>query len=333
MVNDMGRKGKLYLKDGFEPSKIISAVENADDTDLAILGVAVLTAKDDGLIDSEFIEALGRFETAELTASLKFWKGAGIFVTKQSSQKETVKTAHKDGVLTHTSVEAYTNDELANVLESRVSAEFVDEAQRILGKIFNNNEISKLVGIVDQLGFEEEAVLAILSYCVRLDKKSVSYAEKIAVSFHDEDILNSEAVHAQIDYLERRNDALEKIRALYGFGGRALTTTEKKYFTLWTEEYGFDFEIVKKAYELTVDTIQSPVPKYTDTILKKWYDKDLKTEAEIDAFIAEEKASAPKRQRMSSVRQAVPSVVASSPEKRKEIDEWFMGKIDERYGK
>ena len=324
----MARVSKVYLNySGFE-EKYLQSISGADDTDLKILGALFLLATPGGAVELSDIERVFSIDHSDLSASVKYWKGAGVLTetsTKKSSCFSETQAAHKNGVLTHSGVESYTNDELARVLQKCVSTGFVDEAQKALGKIFNKNEVAKLVGIVEQLGFEEEAVLAILSYCVRLEKKSVSYAEKIAVSFHDEDISTAEQVHAQIDYLERRNSAMEKIRGLYGFGGRALTSTEKKLFVTWTESYGFDFEIIKKAYEITVDTIQTPAPKYTDKILTKWYQNGLTELQEIDEFIEKEKQA---RAGKASV------AVAKKPSSKQDddLEDWFEQRLKQTFG-
>ena len=326
----MGRTTKVYLNYCGYHEKYAASVSGADETDLMILGALFLMANCEGEVDTTAVEQNFNFEKSDIAASVKYWKGAGVVCgapkrLDKSTASDAANTAHKGGAVTHSGVVAYTNEELAAVLERSVSAGFVDEAQKALGKIFNKNEVSKLVGIVEQLGFEEEAVLAILSYCVRLDKKSVSYAEKIAVSFHDEDISSAEQVHAQIDYLERRNSAIEKIRSLYGFGGRALTATEKKLFVSWTESYGFDFEIIKKAYEITVDAIQTPAPKYTDKILTKWYQSGLKTEKEIDEFIIAEK-----QERAGNSAVAAAKKTASARDS--DVEDWFEQRLRQTFG-
>ncbi len=314
----MAKNSQIYISYENITKRYSEALAGADDTDLALLGAILLLSDEEGFVDTALIEDMGRFDAADIRASLKYWRGSGIIGSKASPAKKsasTTESAHKDGAITHTSVEKYSNDELARVLSGTVSTAFVDEAQKALGKMFNSGEVGKLVGLVDQLGFEEEAVLAILSYCVRLGKKSLSYAEKIAVSFHDEDISTAEAVHAQIDYLEKKNTATEKVKALFGFGARALSPTEKKLFGTWAIDYGFDMDIITRAYELTVDTIQTPTPKYTDAILTKWHNAGLTTLHEVDCFIAEEKS---KKQAKSGVDSKGKNVA-----KNAEIDDWF----------
>lgn len=299
----MAKISKIYLSLGGYGEKYLPSLKGADESDLSILAGLFLLADQNGEVELSRLEAALGLDGADIAASVKYWKGAEVVLSspvRQAEEEKTynVTTAHKDGVITHSGVEKYSNEELEKLIESRYKNGFIDAAQQAIGKMFNTNEINKLVGIVDQLGFEEGAVLAILEYCRRKGKPSLSYAEKMAVTFHDEDILTEEAAHAQIEYLEKRDTDIEKIRSLYGFGGRALSPTEKKYFTAWTETYGFSFEIIEKAYNITVDTIQTPVPKYTNTILKNWYELGLKTVSEIDGYIEEqdkEKSSRPVR--------------------------------------
>ncbi len=321
----MSKTSEIYINYENIEKRCSEALSGADDTDLALLGAMLLLSDGEGRLEMSLLEDSGRFDAADIRASVKFWRGSGIIAREPAQRKKssegTEKTisaerAHKGGVITHTSVTEYSTDELARVLSGGISPCFVDEAQKALGKMFSAGEVGKLVGLVDQLGFEEEAVLAILSYCVRLGKKSLSYAEKIAVSFHDEDILDTDAVHAQIDCLEKKNTAAEKVRSLFGFGGRALSATEKKLFGKWCVDWGFDMDIITRAYELTVDTIQTPTPKYTDAILTKWHDAGLCTLREVEAFIADDRAK----------KQALDKSVdrkGKSAAKNSEIDDWF----------
>lgn len=324
----MAKTTKIYIDRTGMPEAYLPAVRNADENDLKILAALLLSCDGEGCADVAGLDELLGIEKADITASVKYWKGAGVLSSKRSAVRAETGESEKKAIRQMIGVEEYSTDELTVAIK-KVGTAFVDEAQKAMGRIFNKNEVGKLVGFVDQLGFEEEAVLAIISYCVRLDKKSLSYAEKIAVSFHDEDIFTAEAVHAQIDYLERRNTAIEKIRSLYGFGGRALTTSEKKMFVSWTEDFGFDFEIINKAYEITVDTIHEPAPKYTNGILKKWYENGLKTLSEIDEYIESEKQKMADKQY-----QTVPPKKKQKPHspRAQEMEDWFEERLRQSFG-
>lgn len=323
--------GRLYINKDVSLGECVKALGEADETDLRILCALLLSENRDGEASLAEIEEFFELEASEVNASVKFWKGAGIVssVTRQRSGRQSDGGSALGSVAAPKRDEAgeYSNEELAAVLENGVTETFVDEAQRTLGKIFNKNDIGKLVGIVDRLGFEEEAVLAILSYCVRIGKKSVSYAERIALSFSDSDITTAEAVHAEIDYIERKNSAVERVRSLFGYGGRALSATEKKLFTTWTVEWGFSIEIIKKAYDITVDAIHEAAPKYTNSILKKWHDNGLETEEQIDAYILEE------RQRAADGRTAASHRAKTSAKlENAEVEDWFDERIRQKFG-
>ena len=327
----MSKITKIYVSHTKDIALRIAALKEADEMDLRILCAILMLDTDGGGVSLSYLEELFEISLAELSASIKFWKGAGVLTGTRKEGSEPLPAENQvntPAVATVIGVEEYSNDELAVILEHRDRKGFIDAAQVAMGRMFNKNEINKLIGIADQLGFEEEAVLAILSYCMRMEKKSLSYAEKVAMSFHDEEIFGIADVHARIDKLERKNDAIEKIRGLFGARGRSLTTSEKKMFGAWVEDYGFDFEIIRLAYDLTVDATHEPAPKYANAILKKWHENGLCSLDEIERFIAEGKDSAKKN----APRTAIPKGASPLTQQQIEAEEWFEMRLKQTFG-
>lgn len=294
----MKKELKLLLtgKDGIPPEGLGALLSKADEQDLRVLVGLLLSAnREDGTVRAEELPDLIGMEASSVEASLKFWRGAGVLETGKAvkaektsapSEKKTAP-AHRGGAVERTAtLGEYSTAELATLMEQRrISAEFVDEAQRIIGKIFRVYDTGILVGIVDQLGFEEEAVLAILAYIVRRGKKTLRYAEQMAMALYDEGLTDTEAVLARIHRMEQSAETVTKIKQLFGFGSRELTATEKKLFTTWTETFGYDLEVVRLAYDITVDTIQKPVPKYAGSILESWHKEGLRTAEEVGRYL------------------------------------------------
>ena len=288
-----------YASEGL-PEHFDTLLKNADEADLRVLiSVLLLSGQNRSALDVKGLPAALGMDKAEVDASLKFWRGAGIVKNEsgeptkaQPALKKTTETAHRDGAVERSgSLGEYSSAELAALMESRrVSAELVDEAQRIYGKMFRVYDTGILVGIVDQLGFEEEAVLAILAYTVRKGKKTLRYAERVAMAFYDEGITETGAVLDRIHRMEQAAETVEKIKNLFGMGSRELSATEKKLFSTWTEQYGYDIDVVRLAYDITVDTIQKPVPKYAGSILDSWHKEGLRTEDEVLRYIESQKA-------------------------------------------
>jgi DnaD/phage-associated family protein len=69
---------------------------------------------------------------------------------------------------------------------------------------------------------------------------------------------------------------------------RELTTKEKRYVNSWTVTFGYGMEVIRLAYELTVDKIGEPSLNYANAILESWNAKGLKTEDEVKAQIEAE---------------------------------------------
>lgn len=308
----MGKTSKIAIKYryGNLPEHLGEMLRNADETDLRILVAVMMMADADGVVTSVSVlpERLG-MEQTEVDASLKFWRGAGVIgapsagrakktvdatpVSQSSQQPVAVKTAHRAGVIERSgTLEQYSSSELADLMEKRkMSAQFVDEAQRIFGKVFRTYDTGILMGIVDQLGFEEEAVLAILAYAARKEKKTMRYVEQVALTLYDAGVTETFAVIDRIDRMEKSGEVIAKLRSMFGVGERELTATEKRLFTAWTEKYAYPLDVIRMAYDITVDNIQKPVPKYTNSILEKWYTEGLRTAEDVGRFLETAKPS------------------------------------------
>ena len=295
---------KIKYRKGNIPSNLAEILKAADETDLCILVSLMMLADVDGEVNlSEVANTVG-FDEADIKGSVKFWRGAGFIENASSSAKKqessapekkapAVKTAHRNGVVeTSSDLKEYSSSELAGIMERRVvSAQFVDEAQRVLGKIFRTYDTGILVGMVDRLGFEEEAVLVILNYIASKGKKTLRYAETVAIALYDEGITETPAVIERIDRMEKAGETVSKIKVMFGIGDRALTTTEKRMFTSWTEKLDFDAEVIKMAYDITVDNTQKPLPRYTNGILERWYSEGLRTADDVRRFIDKQSES------------------------------------------
>lgn len=302
MVKDV--KIKLKYRHGKLPEDMEALLRSADETDLRVLlTLSLLAKKTTGEARLDDIAASSGIDAADVRASLKFWRGAGVVGDAEESEgpekeehtedikkPDTLKkppTAHRGGALEQSNITTdYSSGELADIMDNRiVSPMLIDEAQRIFGRMFRTYDIGILVGIVERLGFEEEAVLLMLNYVVSKGKKTMRYAETLAMSFYDDGITTTEAVAERISRMERSGELIEQIKKLFGFVGRELTTSEKRFFTAWTEKYVYDIDVIRMAYDITVDNTQKPLPKYANTILERWYSEGLRTADEVRGFI------------------------------------------------
>ena len=177
----------------------------------------------------------------------------------------------------------YTSTELAELLEARASVRIlIDEAQRILGKMFNPNDVNIMVGMLDYLGMNEECILLLLAHCKKIGKSNLRAIEKYAYSMVDKGINDAESIEEEICRIEAMHTFEGEVRALFGMKSRALTSKESKMLSSWLS-FGYDINIVRMAYEITVNATGEPSVAYTNAILEKWNANAWKTAAEIEA--------------------------------------------------
>lgn len=302
----MGKTAKkIKYIDGRMPDDLGALLSKADESDLKILIALMMAADEEGVVDESFSvsTALG-LEKTEVAAAIKFWRGAGIIESassapktarpadetaeadkKEAAVRKTGKTAHREGAVetSHDMVD-YGSAELASLFEKRmVSSEFIDEAQRVFGKTFNSYDTGIVVSLVDRLGFEEEAVLSILAYMTRIGKRGLRYTEKVAMSFYDDGYTTAKDVEAHIAVIERSKEVIYKVKQLFGAANRELSRSEKSMFEKWTQKFEYDIDVIRMAYDITIDVKHEPIPKYTGAILENWYNEGLRTVEEITA--------------------------------------------------
>lgn len=226
-----------------------------------------------------------------IDSALGFWIGAGVLsegdIQKEEKREEFVKEkltppteAPKRTRVTE--LPMYTSEEFTRVLERRSElADLIEEAQVELGKVFNITETQLLVSISEGLGVDDEYILSLLAYCKKIDKCNMRYVEKMAVSLYDKGICTATQLEEYLRGVDMMASVEGKIRRIFGIGERAFTSKESKYVNDWVNVYGFDFEMIKCAYEETVNNTSKPSVSYAGKVLENWYAEGFKTPEDV----------------------------------------------------
>ena len=241
------------------------------------------------------VAAMLSLEEREVSASLAFWRGTGVLAEQAVGTPAGDKKGRGDAVpkaagqkksLPDRGLPTYTSEELADIAgEDGNFAALVGACQQTFGKIFNTAEVGIIAGLTDFLGLEGDYILLLLSHCVRMEKKSLRYAEKTALSLYDDGVTDAAALEERLQRIETMASATGKIRAMFGMSSRALTAKEKAMIEKWICVMKYDTEILKLAYDSTVDAIGKPSLSYANTILERWYAEGYKTAQEITRAI------------------------------------------------
>lgn len=270
------------------PHAVCAHIDKATKKDIRIL--LELAANVDA--DSNTLASAAGVSVSEVEASLAFWRGTGVLTADGEATvcAPSAPTAPAVKVVADKGLPSYSMDELSEVLSRRSElAQLVNDAQQAFGKVFNTAEIAIVAGLVDYLGLDEEYVLLLLTHCRNMEKKSLRYVEKMAISLHDEGIHDAADLETRLHNIEIMAKESGKVRAMYGINSRALTTKEKNIIEKWICVMRYDEDMLRRAYEITVDSTTKPSIPYANSILERWYAEGYRTLADVDAALAEYK--------------------------------------------
>lgn len=270
---------------------LLARAEQATRRDLKLLLVLAADARvqEDYTAEADRIAAEAGVTRAQLDQALRFWQGAGVMDITGEEETDPTPAAKTDPpkkpLARAESLPDYTSDQISHLMETRIEARsLIDAAQQTCGRMFTTMEVSIVLGMLDALGLEEEYILTLLAWCTQHGKKSIRYAEKMALSLCDEEeIRDAEALNRYLREREAKEGAISRLRTMFGADSRSLTQKEKNAITRWLDSFGYGEEIIARAYEMTVNAIAKPSILYADSILTRWHSEGITTIADIDA--------------------------------------------------
>lgn len=271
------------------PKKLISKLSEAGECELKAL--LVLASLGDGSFTEEEIfselERVGA-SSCDLSESLAFLRGAGLVekATKKDGCAINLKpVAKKESEELHahrpSSKPSYTSKQLAEAANGGEFRPLVEWASRRLGKTFNTSELSTLYSFCDYLCLPRDVIMLGIEHCVEEGKPSLRYVEKLLIDFADREINTYQKAE---DYILKRKSYLSfegRLRTLMGIGQRALTSKEKAMITQWQNNATPD-QLIRLAYEKTVEKTGKVSMSYMHKILESWHDAGFTTVAEVE---------------------------------------------------
>ena len=168
---------------------------------------------------------------------------------------------------------SYSADDLKAFKEEEGIEELVCIAESYLVKTISMTDLKSLLYIHKELNFNCEMIDLLLQYCVSKNKKSVGYAETVAVSWYEQGITTPAQAKTGISRYDK--NIFDVMTAL----GKSNTPTikETEFINRWYGTYGFNKEVILAACERTVMKTDSDRFAYTEGILSKWHSQGITT--------------------------------------------------------
>lgn len=233
-------------------------------------------------VDNKTIaDALGILES-DVVRAFRYWESVGI--VKINDDIVDFIDLSAGIVAEKPKKNQYKADDISDILESNKDLrQLITHAEAIFGKTLSVSEISTIFNFYDNYHLPVEVILMLLEHCASLQKTSIRYAEKIAISWSEEGIDTIEKAKDHLKNSEKREKICRKFKKLLGISGRNLSDAEYAHILQWTESMGMSQEIIKLAYEKTVMATGNPSFPYMNGILQSWYSQGISTPEEVIA--------------------------------------------------
>jgi DnaD/phage-associated family protein len=164
---------------------------------------------------------------------------------------------------------------------NRELAFLLEEVSQKLGKMLTNNDVSTLFSLHDWLGLPVDVILMLVGYCLSIGRSSMRYIEKVAITWADEGINTHDRAGKYIAEQEQRHSLENNLRKMMGLGDRSLTKAEREHIARWSGEYRFPLDVIREAYERSVNQTGKVSFPYTNSILRSWHEKGYRNLADV----------------------------------------------------
>ena len=230
---------------------------------------------------------------SEVKNAIAFWVAKGV-LTADGLEHE-IENAIADENASQNREPTYTGKQILDYVKNNNSfRSLCNECQNVLGKSFTAQDYNNVRHLKEHYKFSDEYILLLLTHCVETEKSAWAYIRKTAANLYDEGISSYSKLEEHFSARRNKRSLEYKIRKLLGIGEREFTKTEKNHIEKWIEQK-ISLDLLKKAYEITVEKTGKLSYAYMAKILENWQANGIKTledvEKSLESYQAKQKLS------------------------------------------
>ena len=181
-------------------------------------------------------------------------------------------------------VPTYSLEQLKAFQNDNNIAELLFIIETYLRHPLSSNDMNTIIYWYDGLKLSSSVIDYLVQYCIEKNHTSIRYMHKVALSYADDGITSVEEAKARNNMHSTQYYTVAKS---LGITNRSLIQSEQEFIEKWTKIYKLPLDIITEACKRTIVNTQKPSFDYTDTILKNWHEKNVKTLEDIAKLDAE----------------------------------------------
>lgn len=177
----------------------------------------------------------------------------------------------------------YTARQLATFREMDDFNSLIDFIEDRSGCTMTRNDLQTPAFLFESLGMAPDLIRYLYDYCYFSKKEQPvggAYIEKVAIAWNAKGVDSVEKARKETFTRSREVSA---VRSAFGIS-RSLGAIELEFVDRWRMVYCMTPELITEACNRTLTTIGSPDFKYTDSILKRWHEAEVRCPEDIAAL-------------------------------------------------
>ncbi len=227
-------------------------------------------------IDPEKMAEFFGTSVEDVTDALMFWAELGFLITDRPSKKQAENQRREKAAPVKTPKPTRT-EIVKRGFECPQIAFLLNEAQLKFSRTLKESEKAVLVWMYDDLGLDASLILMVIEYAMQAGKCNVNYIEKIAKDWADSGVETIADAEQKILELTNSRSAWNVMRQAFGLDMRAPSDAESKLANSCILEWKMSSELLKKAYDICIDSIGKYKASYIKTVVTAWHKQGIKT--------------------------------------------------------
>lgn len=161
--------------------------------------------------------------------------------------------------------------------------------QMFFGGVMPTEWLTFIDNLFQQYHFDEDVMVSLFQYCKDRDALNRKYVGQVALNWSKKKITSHYELDRFMETFQRTREIGYQISRALRLQ-RNLTIYEEECVDKWSEEYGYNMDVIELALKRTMG--KSISFRYIDSILRNWFKEGLKTKDQVLLFSEKKAASA-----------------------------------------
>lgn len=233
----------------------------------------------------EVLKALGvsrnaNFEERQLylkwTKELDFSKEVILFVAKSLKRKGGCEKLDKK-LLKYYELKLFSIKEIEDFEQNKEELyNTAKEVTKSIGVYYENleNVIDVYISSWINMGFNKDSLKLIADFCFKNNTRNLEGVNQTVKKFFALGLTTEESIKQYLSQILTIDEQIKTLINLCGLS-RNVNSTDREFYNIWTNQWGFSLDIIKYACELAQNKVQ-PM-QYINKILSNWKNNNIKT--------------------------------------------------------